>query len=68
MSQNRRCGGQPGNENAITHGRHSRRRRAERAAEAAERAQQHREWMQAIPKTDYRAICAAIEASAATKN
>lgn len=55
-------GGQPGNQNAVTHGRFSAPVRAARVAAAEERAQQHREWLKTIPKTDYAAICVAIEA------
>jgi hypothetical protein len=53
-------GGQPGNRNAVTHGQFSAPVRAERRAAAEVRAQQNREWLKAMPKTDYGAICAAI--------
>jgi hypothetical protein len=53
-------GGQPSNQNAVTHGRFSAPVRAARVAAAEERAQQHREWLKTIPKTDYGAICDAI--------
>jgi uncharacterized protein YjcR len=56
----RRRGGQPGNQNAVTHGRFSAPQRAKRIAAAEEQAKQHREWMKTMPKTDYGAICAAI--------
>jgi hypothetical protein len=58
--QQRKKGGQPGNQNAVTHGRHSETRRAERRAAAEERAAQDREWLLAMPKTDYGRICDAI--------
>jgi hypothetical protein len=58
----RRRGGQPGNQNAVTHGRFSAPQRAKRIAAAEERAKQHREWLKTIPKTDYGAICEAIKA------
>jgi hypothetical protein len=55
-------GGQPGNRNAVSHGRYSAPVRAERRAAAEERAKQNREWLKTIPKSDYAAICVAIEA------
>ena len=55
-------GGQPGNQNAVTHGRFSAPVRAARVAAAEERAKHHREWLKTIPKTDYGAICDAIKA------
>ena len=58
----RHKGGQPGNQNAVTHGRFSAPVRAARIAAAQERAKQDREWLKTIPKTDYAAICAAIKA------
>lgn len=64
----RKRGGQPGNENAVKHGRYSRRRKAERQAKAVEQAEQHRKWMRTVPKIDYATICATIEASAARKH
>jgi hypothetical protein len=63
----RKRGGQPGNENAVTHGRHSRRRRAEREAEAAECQRKHQEWIATIPPTDYGAICDAMAAEKARR-
>jgi hypothetical protein len=63
----RRRGGQPGNKNAVTHGRFSEPVRAARRAAAEQRAKQHREWCKTIPKTDYRAICDAIEAHGRNK-
>jgi hypothetical protein len=70
--QGRKRGGQPGNVNALKHGQRSKRFIAERrAAHRAETEQRHakeREWADAAPKTDYRAICAAIQAHAATKH
>jgi hypothetical protein len=63
----RKRGGQPGNENAMKHGRFSVRKRAERRAIRqagdAERERRHAEWMATIPKTDYGAICARIAGS-----
>ncbi len=57
----RRKGGQPGNQNAVTHGRFSAPRRAERKSAAEERDRQHRQWMKTMPETDYSAICEAIK-------
>jgi hypothetical protein len=54
--------GQPGNQNAVTHGRFSQPVRAARRATAAEDVNRHREWMKTIPKTDYCGICEAIAA------
>jgi hypothetical protein len=65
MSNGKR-GGQPGNRNAIKHGRFSvplraARRAASRAAwEAKER--QSQAWMSAVPRTDYAAICDGLRA------
>ena len=58
----RRRGGQPGNQNAVTHGRFSTPTRAARKAAREESDRQHAEWMKTIPKTDYGAICEAIKA------
>jgi hypothetical protein len=64
----RRKGAQPGNLNAMKHGRFSRQKRAEhlaeRLAESAERTRRHQEWLKTIPRTDYGAICDAIRESA----
>jgi uncharacterized protein YjcR len=57
----RKRGGQPGNRNAVTHGRYAALTPAELEA-AAEEDRRHREWMNAAPKTDYGAICEAIKA------
>jgi uncharacterized protein YjcR len=57
----RRRGGQAGNQNAVTHGRFSKPVRAARRAVAEQREKQSQEWMRAMPKTDYGAVCAAIE-------
>jgi hypothetical protein len=59
----RQRGGQPGNTNAVTHGRHSRAKRAERLAAFEERRARERAWWRdnPPPKTDYAAICAAIK-------
>jgi hypothetical protein len=56
----RKKGGQPHNRNAVTHGRFSAPTRAERRAAAEERAAQDREWLMAMPKTDYDRICDTI--------
>jgi hypothetical protein len=58
-------GGQPGNQNAVTHGRFSEPARFARLAAAAEREEKHRRWMKTIPKTDYAAICAEMAPSRA---
>ena len=50
-------GGQPGNENAVTHGRHSRRQREERRVAWEQRMAREREWASKAPQTDYSAIC-----------
>jgi uncharacterized protein YjcR len=55
-------GGQPGNQNAVTHGRFSKPVRAARRAAAEHREKQHQDWCKTIPKTDYGAICDAIKA------
>jgi hypothetical protein len=60
-SGKRMRGGQPGNQNAVTHGRFSAAVRAARRAAAEQRAQQHREWMKTMPNIDYGAICDAIK-------
>jgi uncharacterized protein YjcR len=52
----------PGNQNAVTHGGFSAPERAERRAAAQVREIQHREWMAAMPKTDYATICTRIHA------
>ena len=70
--QGRKRGGQPGNVNALKHGQRSKRfigeRRAAHLAETAERRARERAWADAAPKTDYGAICAAIQASGAVKH
>ena len=66
--QERKRGGQPGNENAVTHGRYSRRGKAERRAAREAERERSRSWAAKMPVTDYAAICAAIEASSATKH
>ncbi|SIO51210.1 hypothetical protein SAMN05443247_06904 [Bradyrhizobium erythrophlei] len=62
----RKKGGQPGNRNAVTHGRYAAPTPAEREA-AAEKDRREREWLNAAPKTDYGAICDAIKAHCANK-
>ena len=64
----RKRGGQPGNQNAVTHGRHSAPRRAERQAAAEERRRRSDEWAATVPRTDYGAICDAIAASVSPKH
>jgi hypothetical protein len=58
----RKRGGQPGNTNAVTHGRNSAATRAARAAEfEARRAKERQYWIDnPPPKTDYAAICAGL--------
>jgi hypothetical protein len=63
----RKKGGQPGNQNAVTHGRYSAPRRASRRAAAEERAAQDREWLMAMPKTDYGRICDTIASEKARR-
>ena len=58
----RRRGGQPGNQNAVTHGRFSEPVRAARRVASEQRKKQHQEWVKTLPKTDYGAICDAIKA------
>lgn len=59
--QGRKRGGQPGNQNAVTHGRHSVVQRSTSDAMRAEDARRHAEWLKTMPSTDYAAICKAIE-------
>jgi hypothetical protein len=61
----RRKGGQPGNQNAVSHGRYSAPVRGARKAADSVRAEQHRQWLATIPKTDYGAICDAIKGASA---
>ena len=62
----RKRGGQPGNQNAIKHGRYSVPLRAARlaAVRAAWREKQRLsdEWIKTVPKTDYAAICGGLGA------
>ena len=51
----RKRGGQPGNQNAVTHGRYIVPVRAARLA-AEEKQRRSAEWMRTIPQTDYSAI------------
>jgi hypothetical protein len=64
---NGKKGGQPGNQNAMKHGRYSLPKRAARraiyAAREQERREKHAEWVKTVPQTDYAAICAQIAAS-----
>jgi len=53
---NRKRGGQPGNGNAIKHGRFSASVRAARLAAWEEQQRRSDEWMKRIPETDYAAI------------
>ncbi|KYH01710.1 hypothetical protein SE91_27375 [Bradyrhizobium sp. DOA1] len=61
LQEKRKRGGQPGNFNALKHGRRSPRKRAERRekyqAAADERRAGEKAWAAALPKTDYGAIC-----------
>jgi hypothetical protein len=61
----RRKGGQPGNQNAVSHGRYSAETRAQRLAEAAQRRTAADEWLAKIPTWDWHATCAEIARSAA---
>ena len=69
--KDRKRGGQPGNENALKHGRYSPRRRAERrarhVAEFEEKQRKAAAWMASMPITDYGAICDAIAADKARR-
>jgi uncharacterized protein YjcR len=56
----RHRGGQPGNQNAVTHGVYSEPVRAARRAEAEARYQRHVEYAKTVPAIDYKAICEAI--------
>ena len=62
----RKRGAQPGNKNAMKHGRYSVPHRAARLASvrAAIKEQQRRsdEWIETIPKTDYAAIVEGLRA------
>jgi hypothetical protein len=70
--QGRKRGGQPGNTNALKHGRRSKRfaaeRRARHRAEIEERHAKEQAWANTATKIDYAAICDAIQISAATKH
>ena len=57
----RKRGGQPGNTNAVTHGRYSAEYRAQRVAEWKERQRQSDEWCAAQPKVNYQKIIDALE-------
>jgi hypothetical protein len=59
----RKRGGQPGNTNAVTHGRHSTATKAAHAAESEARQTKERQyWIDnPPPKTDYAAICARLK-------
>jgi uncharacterized protein YjcR len=65
MSERKR-GGQPGNQNAVTHGKYSAPRRAARLAalQAAmkEREQRSDAWIKTVPQTDYDAIADELRA------
>jgi hypothetical protein len=70
--QKRKRGAQLGNRNALKHGRNSTpeklARRAACLEAAAKRRESERAWAKTLPKTDYAAICDAIQASKATKH
>jgi hypothetical protein len=61
----RKPGGQPGNSNAVTHGRYSASVRAARRAAAAAAAEEQRatsqRWAELMPSTNYAAICEEIK-------
>jgi uncharacterized protein YjcR len=61
-------GGQPGNQNAVKHGRFSAPVRTARRAAWEDRERRSAEWMKTMPKTDYGAICDGIRQSALLKN
>lgn len=67
----RKRGGQPGNDNALRHGRYSFRKRAERRAKVLAKAEirrrQEAERAASVPPTDYGAICDAIGAEKARR-
>jgi hypothetical protein len=63
----RKRGAQPGNQNAVTHGRHSAPVRAARLAARLEEQRRSDEWMKTIPATDYGAICDEIRRSALSR-
>jgi hypothetical protein len=56
----RKRGAQPGNRNALKHGRHTKARRQQRQAEWEAEQVKHRAWMAKMPATDYGAICDAL--------
>jgi uncharacterized protein YjcR len=58
----RKRGGQPGNQNAVTHGRFSAPVRAARQAAWKEQQRRSDEWSKTIPKTDYAAIVEGLRA------
>ena len=49
MTSNRKRGGQPNNQNAVTHGRYSAATRAQRRAEMEARQAHSQEWQSKIP-------------------
>jgi hypothetical protein len=67
MTNKRKRGGQPGNRNALKHGRHSAPLRAARRAAVLaadeERRISSQRWAEQMPSTDYAAICQAIRES-----
>ncbi len=58
----RKRGGQPGNLNAVKHGRQSAPVRSAREAAWKEQQRRSEEWMKTIPPTDYGAIVEEIRA------
>jgi uncharacterized protein YjcR len=62
----RKRGGQPGNQNAVTHGRYSKPLHAARLAavqaEWRERERRRSEWLKTVPETDYNSIVDALVA------
>jgi uncharacterized protein YjcR len=58
----RRRGGQPGNQNAVIHGKFSAPVRAARLAAWEEQRRRSDEWMKTIPQTGYAAIVDGLRA------
>jgi len=71
LLEKRKKGAQPGNFNALRHGRRSPRKRAERRAARdvalAEERRTAAQWMASIPETDYAAICDGIASAKARR-
>lgn len=71
MAEGRKRGAQPGNSNALRHGRYSVRKRAERRAarlpEIEAKRQRHAEWMATMPQQDWEAVFDSIAADRARR-